>query len=84
MTSREEVDKNYEYFDQLLKAGELDDHLGEWVLLSNKKIIDYFSKAEDAYDEAEKRYKQDASFLCSIQEIRKEHIEMFGYACEFV
>ncbi len=71
----EEVDKNYEYFQALLKKGDLNHKYGKFALLKNKKILDYFDTRDDA--------KRCASIACedgvfSIQKVSNE-VDNLGF-----
>jgi hypothetical protein len=62
---QEEVDANYEFFKTQLPQM-IVTHLGQYVLLKNKTVIDYFDTLDDAQKYAETLYKDG---LYSIQKV---------------
>lgn len=62
---QEEVDANYEFFKTQLPQM-LVTHLGQYVLLKNKTVIDYFDTLDDAQKYANSMYKDG---LYSIQKV---------------
>ncbi|MDR3195367.1 MAG: hypothetical protein LBT58_01010 [Endomicrobium sp.] len=62
---QEEVDANYEFFKTQLNQT-VADHLGQYVLLKNKTIVDYFDTLDDAQKYADTLYKDG---LYSIQKV---------------
>jgi hypothetical protein len=62
---QEEVDANYEFFKAQLPQM-IVTHLGQYVLLKNKTVIDYFDTLDDAKKYADSMYKDR---LYSIQKV---------------
>lgn len=69
-----EVDANYEAFLQMLPSI-IDRHRGQYVLMKNKRIVDYFSSAIEAWTAGELMV-QDKLF--SIQEVTDVSVDL-GY-----
>ena len=73
-TIQEEVDRNHEEFRKLL-PGIIRDHRGQYALMKDGKIVNFFSSAADARMAAE-------SFIpdriCSIQQVTDLSIDL-GY-----
>jgi hypothetical protein len=75
---QEEVDRNYEEFIKEL-PNIIRDHRGQYALMKNGKIINYFSTAADARMAAEAFIKDD---LFSIQQVTDAPVDLgyFNYA----
>lgn len=67
-----EVDRNYDVFARVL-GDILPKHRDEYALMRDGKIVEFYSKVGDAYDEGTRRYS-DGYF--SIQEVTDEPIDL--------
>lgn len=67
-----EIDQNYDFFQRNL-ARFLKDHSGEYALLKDRAVIDWFERPGDAYRAGLAKFS-DEPF--SIQEARSEPIEL--------
>lgn len=71
-TQAQEVDRNYDFFVRHLREY-LVEHHGQYALLKNARLIDFFMKPGEAYREGLSRFP-DAIF--SIQEVTDEPIDL--------
>ena len=67
-----EVDANYDFFQRHLRA-HLDGHRGEYALIRNQQIVEFFEDVGDAYRAGLDRF---SDTLFSIQEVTEEPIDL--------
>ena len=69
---KSEIDRNYDFFQRNLKRY-LKEHRGEFALLKNAELIDFFERPGDAYRAGLARFSDE---IFSIQEVRSEPIHL--------
>ncbi|MEQ1549183.1 MAG: hypothetical protein ABL918_11145 [Chakrabartia sp.] len=69
---KSEVDANFDYFERNLSQF-LPDHLGQYALLHQRTLVDFFDKAGDAYRAGLSRFPDK---LFSIQEVNDEPVDL--------
>lgn len=69
---RHQVDINYDAFQRMLGTI-IGEHRGQYALMRDRQIVDYFARPGDAYDEGKARF-DDGYF--SIQEVTDEPIHL--------
>ncbi len=67
-----EVDRNYDFFQRNL-ATFMKDHAGQYALLKEQRVVDFFERAGDAFRYAIAHY---ADRIFSIQEVIDEPIDL--------
>lgn len=71
-----EIDRNYDFFQRNL-AKYLPEHKGEFALLKEASLIDFFDGPGEAYRAGLARFSDE---IFSIQEVRSEPIELGHFA----
>jgi catechol 2,3-dioxygenase-like lactoylglutathione lyase family enzyme len=69
---RTEIDRNYDFFQRKL-GSLLVDHEGEYALIRNKRIVEFFDKPGTAYRSGLSRFPD---HLFSVQEVTAEPVEL--------
>jgi len=75
-SKREEIERNYQYFEKILPEIE-DEHQGDYVLLRQESIVAFFTTIVEAQIKALKLFNDG---IYSIQQVGQEPIELGFYS----
>jgi len=70
---REQVDRNYQAFQQQLPALVIS-HPGKFALMRDGQIVEFFDTARDAYVTGQRLFEQDKLF--SVQEVTETPVDL--------
>lgn len=74
-----EIDRNFERFLELL-PGLVAEHAGEYVLMRDREIVEFFPSALDAQIAGNQRYA-DSGFSIQEVEMEPEHLGVYSLVC---
>lgn len=73
---RQQIDKNYKAFQEKLPSFQAD-HKGQFALMRDGEVVEFFDTAVDAYKAGKKLYTDD---LFSIQEVIEQPVDLGFYS----
>ena len=70
------VQENYKFFKQKLDAGELDDYMGDYVLIIDQKIVSVHTTMREAHFKGLEMRESNPNLKFSVQEVTHQIVEL--------